>query len=70
MEVLVSFEVDEFGEGQSGTLHRLRGSARDGEEKAPIGIRDLSVVVPVHHDGTDRVVGDHEGDHGQRAETT
>ena len=68
MEVLVALKVDEFGQRQASALHRLRRSAGNREEKAPIRVGDLPVVVPVHHDDTDRVIGHDEWDHGQRTE--
>ena len=68
VQVLTALQVDELGQGKPGPLDRLGRRARDGEEEGPIGLGDLSVVVPVHHDGADGVVGHDERDDGEGPE--
>ena len=65
VQVLAALQVDELGEGQPGPLDRLGRRAGDGEEEGPVGLGDLAVVVPVHDDRADGVVGHDQGDDGQ-----
>ena len=68
VQVLTALQVDELGQGEPGPLDRLGRRAGDGEEEGPIGLGDLSVVVPVHDDGADGVVGHDERDDGEGPE--
>ncbi len=70
VQVLASLQVDELGQGETGTLDGLSRSARHGEEEGPVGPRDLSVLRPVDDHDADRVVGDNHRDDGQGAEPT
>ena len=68
VQVLAALEVDEFGQREASSLDGLRRGAGDREEEALVGIRDLAVVVPVHDDHPDGVIGHHEGHDGQGPE--
>ena len=68
VQVLTPLQVDELGQGEPGTLDCLGCRARDGEEKGPIGLGDLAVVVPVHDHGADGAVGHDERDDGEGPE--
>ena len=68
MEVLAALQVDELGEGEAGPLHGLGRGAGDREEEGPIRLGDLTIVVPVHDDGTDGVVGHDERNDGEGTE--
>ena len=68
VQMLAALQVDELGQGQPGPLDGLRRGAGDGEEEGPVGLGDLTVVVPVHDDGADRVVGDDQRDDGEGPE--
>ncbi len=68
VQMLAALQVDELGEGEPGPLDGLGSSTGDGEEERPVGLGDLTFVVPVHHHGTDGVVGHDEGDDRERTE--
>ena len=68
VQVLTAFQVDELRQGQPGPLDRLGRGGGDGEEKGPVGLGYLTVVVPVHDDRPDGVVRHDQGDDGQRPE--
>ena len=68
VQMLTSLQVDELGQGEPGPLDCLSRRAGDGEEEGPIGLGDLTVVLPVHHDRTDGVVGHHKRDDGEGPE--
>ena len=63
--MLAALQVDEIGERQPGALDGLRRRPRDGEEEGPVGLGDLTVVVPVDHHRSDGVVGHDQGDDGK-----
>ncbi len=68
VQVLAPLQIDELNEREAGPLHRLGRGAGDGEQEALVGVRDLPVEVPVHDDGTDRVVRDDQRHDGQSSE--
>ena len=68
VQVLTPLQVDELGQGEPGPLDRLGRRAGDGEEEGPIRPGDLAVVVPVHDDRADGVVGHDERDDGEGSE--
>ena len=68
MEMLTALQVDELGQGEAGPLDGLGRRAGDGEEEGPVGLGDLTVVVPVHHHGADGAVGHDQRDDGEGPE--
>ena len=68
VQVLAAFQVDELGQREARALHGLGGGTGDGEEETLVGIRDRAVVVPVHHDRTDGVIGHDQWHDGQGTE--